>query len=107
MALRIFFHTFSMTLYHKWDVKNDFAYLLNFFSLESLGSERFSGTKNVAFFKKGFEDGTLVATISSNREGRLYHYTKLVPTKILEIPAPLLGTSYVMHWQKFGGVFAV
>jgi hypothetical protein len=35
-----FFHTFSMTLYHKWDVKNDFAYVLRFFSLISdiLGS---------------------------------------------------------------------
>ena len=27
-----FFHTFSMALYHKWDVKNDFAYLLQVFS---------------------------------------------------------------------------
>ena len=29
-----------MTLYHKWDVKNDFAYVLQFFSLisDSLGS---------------------------------------------------------------------
>ena len=35
-----FFHTFSMALYHKWDVKNDFAYVLQFFSLisDSLGS---------------------------------------------------------------------
>ena len=30
-----------------------------------------------------------------------------VPTNILDNPTPLLGTSYVMHWQKFGGVFAV
>ena len=29
-----------MTLYHKWEVKNDFAYVLQFFSLisDSLGS---------------------------------------------------------------------
>ena len=29
-----------MALYHKWDVKNDFAYVLQFFSLisDSLGS---------------------------------------------------------------------
>ena len=29
-----------MALYHKWDVKNDFAYVLTFFSLisDSLGS---------------------------------------------------------------------
>ena len=29
-----------MALYHKWDVKNDFAYVLKFFSFisESLGS---------------------------------------------------------------------
>ena len=35
-----FSHTFSMALYHKWDVKNDFAYVLQFFSLISdvLGS---------------------------------------------------------------------
>ena len=35
-----FFHTFSMALYHEWDSKNDFAYVLQFFSLtsESLGS---------------------------------------------------------------------
>ena len=35
-----FFQTFSMALYHKWDVKNDFAYVLQFFSLisDSLGS---------------------------------------------------------------------
>ena len=26
-----------MALYHKWDVKNDFAYLLQFFSLNSQG----------------------------------------------------------------------
>ena len=39
-APRIFFHTFSMALYHKWDVKNDFAYALQFFSLifDILGS---------------------------------------------------------------------
>ena len=32
--------TFSMALYHKWDDKNDFAYVIQFFSLisESLGS---------------------------------------------------------------------
>ena len=37
-----FLHTFSMALYHKWDVKNDFAYVLQFFSLisDSLGSVR-------------------------------------------------------------------
>ena len=33
MAPRIFFHTFSMALYDKWDVKNGFAYVLQFFSL--------------------------------------------------------------------------
>ena len=35
-----FFHTFSMTLYHKWEVINDFVYVLQFFSLisDSLGS---------------------------------------------------------------------
>ena len=35
-----FFHTFSMALCHKWDDKNDFAYVLQFFSLisDSLGS---------------------------------------------------------------------
>ena len=35
-----FVHTFNMALYHKWDVKNDFAYVLQFFSLisDSLGS---------------------------------------------------------------------
>ena len=31
------FHTFSMALYHKWDVKNDFAYVLQFFSIISDG----------------------------------------------------------------------
>ena len=30
-----FFYTFSMALYHKWDVKNDFVYVLQFFSLIS------------------------------------------------------------------------
>ena len=35
-----FFHPFSMALYHKWDVKNALAYVLQFFSLitDSLGS---------------------------------------------------------------------
>ena len=28
-----FFHIFSMALYHKWDVKKVFAYVLQFFSL--------------------------------------------------------------------------
>ena len=32
-----FLHTFSMALYHKWDVKNGFAYVLTFFSLISDG----------------------------------------------------------------------
>ena len=27
-----FFHTFSMALCYKWDVKNDFAFALQFFS---------------------------------------------------------------------------
>ena len=30
-----FLHTFSMALYHKWDVKNGFTYVLHFFSLIS------------------------------------------------------------------------
>ena len=29
--------TFSMALYHKWDVKNGFAYVLKFFTLISDG----------------------------------------------------------------------
>ena len=35
-----FFHTFSMALYHKSDVKKDDAYVLQFFSFisDSLGS---------------------------------------------------------------------
>ena len=32
-----FFHTFIMALYHKWNVKNVFAYVLTFFSLCSDG----------------------------------------------------------------------
>ena len=32
-----FLHTFSMALYHKWDVKNYFAYVLTFFLLISDG----------------------------------------------------------------------
>jgi hypothetical protein len=34
-----FFHTFSMALYHIWDVKNGIAFVLQFFSLisDSLG----------------------------------------------------------------------
>ena len=37
-----------MALYHKWDVKNDFAYVLQFFSLisDSLGSVSYN-TKSV------------------------------------------------------------
>ena len=37
-------HTFSMALYHKWNVKNGFAYVLQFFSLisESLGGVGFT-----------------------------------------------------------------
>ena len=30
-----FLYTFSMALYHEWDVKNGFAYVLQFFSLIS------------------------------------------------------------------------
>ena len=30
-------YTFSMALYHKWDVKNGFVYVLQFFSLISDG----------------------------------------------------------------------
>ena len=32
-----FLHTFSMALYHKWDVKNGFVYVLTFFSFISDG----------------------------------------------------------------------
>ena len=32
-----FFHTFSIALCHKWNVKNDFAYVPQFFSLISDG----------------------------------------------------------------------
>ena len=39
-APSIVFHTFRVVLYHKENVKNDFAYVLQFFSLisDSLGS---------------------------------------------------------------------
>ena len=48
-----FFYTFSMALYHKWDVKNGFTYVLTFFSLISDGLGcvyRFWGRKD-AFFE--------------------------------------------------------
>ena len=32
-----FLHTFSMASYHKWDVKNGFAFVLQFFSIISDG----------------------------------------------------------------------
>ena len=32
-----FFHIFSMALYHKWDIKNGFNYVLTFLSLISDG----------------------------------------------------------------------
>ncbi len=40
MGSQDFLHTFSMALYHIWDVKNGFPYVLTFFSLisDSLGS---------------------------------------------------------------------
>ena len=43
-----------MALYHKWDVKNDFAYVLHFFSLisDSLGSV--SSVEDAAFSKVDF-----------------------------------------------------
>ena len=52
MAPRIFFHTFSMALYHKWDVKNDFAYLLQFFSLisDSLGSVKLYNRLSLRYY---------------------------------------------------------
>ena len=37
MGSQDFLHTFSMALYHKWDVKNGFTYVLKFFSLISDG----------------------------------------------------------------------
>ena len=43
LASKDFLHTFSMALYHKWNVKNGFAYVLTFFSLisDGLGSVSF------------------------------------------------------------------
>ena len=43
-----FLHTFSMALYHKWDVKNGFAYVLQFFSLisERLGCVKTEKVEN-------------------------------------------------------------
>ena len=56
-----------MALYHKWDVKNDFAYELQFFSLisDSLGSvgesklptARKADMKNVNLFKSSLHQG--------------------------------------------------
>ena len=47
-----FLHTFSMALYHKWDVKNGFAYALTFFSLISDGLG--SVTLKTQFFQISF-----------------------------------------------------
>ena len=37
MGSQNFAHTFSMALYHKWNVKNDFTFVFQFFSLISDG----------------------------------------------------------------------
>ena len=42
-----FLYTFSMALYHKWDVKNGFAYVLQSFSLifDGLGGVQMANIK--------------------------------------------------------------
>ena len=45
-----FLHTFSMALYHKWDVKNGFAYVLTFFSLISDGLGSVKGGPHLSMF---------------------------------------------------------
>ena len=56
-----FFHTFSMALYHKWNVKNDFAYKLQFFSLisDSLDSVYRDVEINTKFLKSCFMIGVV------------------------------------------------
>ena len=49
-------HTFSTSLYHKWDVKNGFTYVLTFFSLISDGlggvlRKTFTSKSPVIFFR--------------------------------------------------------
>ena len=71
MAPRIFFHTFNMALYHKWDVKNDFAYVLQFFSLISngLGSVGDKRSKNL--------EGGLIFCLCATIELVVLHVTNL------------------------------
>ena len=57
----IFFHTFSMALYHKWDVKTGFIFALQFFMLISHGlggvfyhnewNEKFGKLRAIAKYK--------------------------------------------------------
>ena len=48
-----FFHTFSMALCHKWDVKNYFSYVLQFLSLISDGVGIAVVKKNSCLRKRG------------------------------------------------------
>ncbi len=50
-----------MALYHKWDVKNDFAYVLQFFSLISDG---LGGVKQLTFWSKEYKTIELMTTPS-------------------------------------------
>ena len=47
-----FVHTFSMALFHKWDVKNGFAFVLHFFSLisDGLGGVRGDGESILSIY---------------------------------------------------------
>ena len=49
-----------MALYHKWDVKNDFSYVLIFFSLISEGLSGVQGERN--FIKDIFSKNLLLYT---------------------------------------------
>ena len=83
----IFFHTFSMALYHKWDVKNDFAYVLQFFSLisDSLGCVSVDLVKN---FLSACSNLYFVQRTPLKTSHMMYNKRMLkamIPTKVLII----------------------
>ena len=74
-----FLYTFSMALYHKWDVKNGFAYVLQFFSLISEGLGGVDGTYPITLltlFKLASSMNSCPKEICPNSKR---HITKKIP----------------------------
>ena len=94
-----FLHTFSMALYHKWDVKNGFTFVLQFFSLisDGLGGVR----KADSLINKGALEQSSIPNSPIALLAGLPETVRLMSLKIvLYFPTNLRTKHDVENWGK-------